>query len=654
MSKKPSPEKKNLPTSETLLVLCKALRRFIDKKIKGKYIAPNPAQLPKELRTKNNTSKEWKYYFENENPTTEDRIHDVLKDNIFLQLLQSMDSDLEKVVGYLENNKKNIECLDNMDNNIDREMRLNLFDNLRNQLNRYFGLNDNNTFSGNCANTSNSVQLLNDKIIMDSIQKLNILQNKNEDNNKDKNDFENENNDEEKIKNFDNFENDNKDPVDSEIEDLNNFLGYTEYNNSNNKTKQEKTNNNNIDQLLNKKKNRENNNNNDEENGIEKYNQSTPSKKTVNSTESNKSRKKTKKNSKKNNKENQVENNNENQFENNNDYNNNIIDKEKVISLNELESKQNNIPNEINIPCDDQNINKNINNPRELSFEKFLYNYYKKQPKYPTEKQSIILKLISKLNNPKNFSISLVNKEINGPFLVGSYKHMPNQLELINYSPNIDILFTYSNQKLDSNSMNVLVKETLTENLKLNILDSETIDEKTNTIKISNKCIFLDNIEIYIDIFFIDISKNNNNNEKIVKDLIFNNKLYDDKSSNQQFNILMLFFRQWRRKYKLFNIIPEFIDEIINYDLEEHQNQSLSVNIFNVFFSLYKGIEDFIDKKKKGIVTSSNKNIIEKLMNVIYCNIKNKENITKAVINATDFIKKSKYTGLFEEINDDN
>ena len=635
-SQKPSPEKKNLPTSETLLVLCKALRRFIDKKVKGRYISPNLAQIPKKLRSKNSPSKKWKYYFENENTTMEDKIHDVLKDNIFLEILQGMNNELEKVVNYLENNKKNIECLDN--NVEDKEMKINLFNNLRQQLNNYFDLNESTIITGNNdININKSLQIFNDKNVMDSIQKLNILQNKNDDNNK-----ENKISDEKKEKKVINFENGNKESIDSDLEDFNNFLGCTEYNNKN-----ENSNNNIINQFLNKKVNRdENNNKNDEEeNGIEKHNQnqSTPSKQTVNSTESNNSKKKIKKKSKKND--------DENLLKNNIDENNNITNKENNISLNETEINGNKIINDTNICVEDSKININSNNPREASFETFLNNYFKKQSNNLTEKKLLISDLISKINNKENFSFSLKNKEINGPFLVGSYKHIPNQLELINYYPNIDILFSYSKQKLEINDMNILVKETLTENLKLTILNSEIINEKTNTIKISNKCTS-NNIEIYIDIFFVDISKNNYNNEKIVNDLIFKNKLYNEENSH--FNILMLFFRKWRRKYKLFNVIPEFIDEIIYYVLEEHRNKSLSIIILNIFASLYKGVEDFFEKKNKGLITSNNKNIIEKLMNVIYCNIKNKDSIQKAVISATDFIKGNKVSNLFEEVNNDD
>ena len=41
-------------------------------------------------------------------------------------------------------------------------------------------------------------------------------------------------------------------------------------------------------------------------------------------------------------------------------------------------------------------------------------------------------------------------------------------------------------------------------------------------------------------------------------------------------------------------------------------------------------------------------------MNVIYCNIKNKDSIQKAVISAMDFIKGNKVSNLFEEVNNDD
>ena len=107
-------KKKETTIQETFYNLCKDLIRYIDRKIIKKYISPNQAQVPKEKRIieKKYNDDKWRYFFEDEETTEEDRIRDIFKDNNFLFNLQNLYNSLNILVNNFEENKKNLEELE--------------------------------------------------------------------------------------------------------------------------------------------------------------------------------------------------------------------------------------------------------------------------------------------------------------------------------------------------------------------------------------------------------------------------------------------------------------------------------------------------------------------------------------------------------------
>ena len=105
-------KKKELTLQETFYNLCKDLIRYIDRKIVKKYISPNQAQVPKEKRKeKKYNDNIWRYFYEDEETTEEERIRDIFKENTFLLNLQKLYNSLNIIVNNMEENKKNIELL---------------------------------------------------------------------------------------------------------------------------------------------------------------------------------------------------------------------------------------------------------------------------------------------------------------------------------------------------------------------------------------------------------------------------------------------------------------------------------------------------------------------------------------------------------------
>jgi hypothetical protein len=109
-----SNKKKETAVQDTFYNICKDLIRYIDKKIVRKYISPNQAQVPKEKRIKEKiyNDNKWRYFYEDDETTEEDRIKDIFKNNNFLFNLQNLYDTLGVVVNDMENNKKNLEILE--------------------------------------------------------------------------------------------------------------------------------------------------------------------------------------------------------------------------------------------------------------------------------------------------------------------------------------------------------------------------------------------------------------------------------------------------------------------------------------------------------------------------------------------------------------
>ena len=185
-----SNKKKETVVQDTFYNICKDLIRYIDKKIVKKYISPNQAQVPKEKRIKEKkyNDNKWRYFYEDDETTEEDRIKDIFKNNNFLFNLQNLYETLGVVVNDMENNKKNLEILEEQMRMEQEKLKLNseintqilkyLIDNKINDIN---SINQNDLLKAfeNLKN-NNIMKNINQDIIqqfMSNSNNINILQN---------------------------------------------------------------------------------------------------------------------------------------------------------------------------------------------------------------------------------------------------------------------------------------------------------------------------------------------------------------------------------------------------------------------------------------------------------------------------------------------
>ena len=133
-----SSKNKELTLQETFYNICKDLTRYIDKKIVKKYVSPNPAQIPKDKKINENIHKDnkWRYIFEDEDTTEEERIKDIFKDNNFLFRLQKLNNELNAVITNMDENKIRKEKLSEKLDEENEKMKLT--NEMNNQLINYF------------------------------------------------------------------------------------------------------------------------------------------------------------------------------------------------------------------------------------------------------------------------------------------------------------------------------------------------------------------------------------------------------------------------------------------------------------------------------------------------------------------------------------
>ena len=164
-----SSKKKELTVQETFYNLCKDLMRYIDKKIVRKYISPNEAQIPKEKRFKEKkyNDNKWRYFYEDEETTEEERIRDIFKNNNFLLNLQKLNSHLNIIVTNMEKNKKDLENLDNKIQELNE--RLQLYGEINKQLVKYFVEHNKNLNSINKNDIKSALEELKQNNIINDI-----------------------------------------------------------------------------------------------------------------------------------------------------------------------------------------------------------------------------------------------------------------------------------------------------------------------------------------------------------------------------------------------------------------------------------------------------------------------------------------------------
>ena len=161
-------KKKELTLQDTFYNLCKDLIRYIDKKIVKKYISPNQAQIPKEKRVKEKKydDNKWRYFYEDEETTEEERVKDIFKNNTFLFNLQNLYNSLNIIVINMEENKKNLE---NLNKQLEMEsQKLKAYDQINIELAKYFIENNTN------INNMNQNELTK---ILESLEKNDIFKN---------------------------------------------------------------------------------------------------------------------------------------------------------------------------------------------------------------------------------------------------------------------------------------------------------------------------------------------------------------------------------------------------------------------------------------------------------------------------------------------
>ena len=550
--------KKDTSIRETFYNLCKSLMRYLDRRIVKKYIQPNQAQIPKnkKIQKKNRDPNVWVYFYDDEDLTQEDIIKDVFKDNIFIGYLQSLEQNLEIIVNYLDNNKLKNEEIKYKSEIIEKQEKMKQKFNA-NIIHFAYDENNSNKFKNENPNNYNLKQeIIPDKNIINTINLMNMLEKQipNEIKNYLNMNFPN------LIQNIQNFKNgvkknDNcftcKKPKETKVFDFDDYYLSDANNSSKNNTSSENEENKEKENLfLNKKTNRQQINLKQEESSSEKddsLNSSFGSKKEKIDLE---------------------------EFLNNiKNPNNNSIDNIILKKRSELESLLQKKYSLINEEIKEIQGNKiNLNDKIKTGF------------------------FVNKLSKLCNDEINK-NKNIQGPYIIGSFSHI-NYCHLKTPYSAIDLLFKCNQIKLNNKKTENLIKETI-----MNVFEKilgikyQLISKRfeNNFLKIKIKY----GAEIFFDLYFIE----NENLDKETEKLILDNRKYKTENENEKKLLtLYLFFRNWRKKGKLFFIIPEKMDEIIN--LVYDGNEILSENIYTILQFLYNGKinNKNLDESKREII----------------------------------------------------
>ena len=223
-----------------------------------------------------------------------------------------------------------------------------------------------------------------------------------------------------------------------------------------------------------------------------------------------------------------------------------------------------------------------------------------------------------------------IYNKLRGPYLIGSYRKIL-KLPLFNYITPIDILFTYKNTKLDKKMLDYAINIIFSNNIDLNIIERyESYEDDNKISKIDIKCNSKKNpnIIIYFCILFVDVGFNDN--EKIVGNIIFIKQEMNFESEEEELRYIniILYFRIWRKKYKLNFIHPEILDVYVKKYFDK--NKDIGSIVLNVFYDLYNEIIDFNSIRNKGNLPN-NKEDLESIIKNWFKNEKYKKMIKDAV-----------------------
>lgn len=654
------------------LHLCKDLFKYIKRRIIKRYVYPEMTSIPSKL---NNLSEEdnWKYFNTIEEITIEDKIYDIFKDNTFLVQVQKCYESLEIVIASLEDNKKNFEYLKK---NIEvGEKKIQLLSELNSQLNQYFNSNsdtmlkkDKSAYDSNSINKSNiishlslvkSFNILNDLKIINSINDLNTQENNN-----------NLNSCSNSVNN--NVILDNK-IIANNIQEkkLNDniaiIINDDDDENKNEKRKDSK--------ILSKKKKREKSNekyielSENNNSGLKSFSLAFPSNNN-NLNKNNVNKKVAKISNSKDIVHVNMQIKGEEINKNEKKIINNLIDKIKISP--QLTNEENNfndlavennikINNNLNYPKEqnnkekklnnrnkDQNLNSQNNNLKyrdngEVEFERILKNEFSSIYSDPNNIQSNkdiiqeiknILKSISQIKFPQS------QNKFEDPSIIGTHKNF-DTMYLLDSLPAIDILFKCKDIK-SIDEINSISEETMVKKLCLSYIEiCKGYDKESEIVKVTNKCKIKINDNyffIYINLFFANVNISSyNKKEQCINRYKFSNEIYNHKDKI----LICLFFRRWRRKYKLFFIIPEFLDIIINFYFNE--KDSISLIIENIFYDLFNGEINFYGKKNANIDDEKNINEIIEFIGEWYNNQEHRTALNSAIIATNECLLKNDF-----------
>ena len=657
-------KKKEQAPKETFYNLCHSLLRFINRRIVKKYVFPNEAQLPKERRGLDlRANNDWKYYL-NKDVTEDEKIKDVFKDDKFLGSLQKMTNSLNEIIDFMDMNQKQINMIEEKSRN--KEEKINSLSEIKDLLNTFFdpkkeNINDDKSFNNilEKINHFNSLQ----KNINKTPENKNNNSNNNmiEDNMNENEDFTIKEEASPLIKNNESDDNEQKNFIKNELNILKENFRLDDLKDSaqslskisqekkediknenifiNRKTEREKTTKKNK-----KKKNQNKTKMEKKENDIDVKNNdilnNTPpikslkipillpkeDKSTINKTDKKDKKKKE------------------------------SIDEEILRQLIDNESVENSKENNVNKNkvekkevINIESIPNNTNKSAEEIFESELKKNFAELQKDKKNKMIIKMKsIIQTLDDTNILDIKKYNDRITGPFLAGSYKTFQD-LCYVEYPREIDIIYKYKNMLLNKDIKDFSVKEVLENYLELNIVKSCDIceDENNRISKIEVECSdkkLGNNDIIKFNVIFVDIGYGFN--EKIIDDLILNKKEFLVKTEGDKFMNICLFLRIWRRKNKLFYLIPEMLDELARKFLS--QEKSMLTVVLNVFYDLYNENNDFYPKGNNDFI-SKQKIICEKLMSDLFSkdNSEKLKELKGKILQTTEDINNKKFEEVF-------
>lgn len=331
---------------------------------------------------------------------------------------------------------------------------------------------------------------------------------------------------------------------------------------------------------------------------------------------------------------------------------------DSIISADKINIKKNNFEN-ISIPQKSQNcsiissniiISKNKEtpdkpqlSPSQTEFEKILKSefssvYQTSQKDSLSEKnKDYIIEIKNILNRISMIKFPNAKNKFENPILVGSHKLFDIKY-LLNSIPAIDILFKCHEIK-NMEEIDLISQETMTSKLKLSYIEiCKAYDKSSEVIKVTNKCkIDIKNniFFIYINLFFVDVQNSNYiKKEKCFMNYLSKNKIYE----NNDVILICLFFRRWRRKFKLYFIKPEFIDIIVHLYYKHMEKKSIAHIIENIFFDLSNNKINYYEMKGDTYFCL--------FMNEWYFATENKKAINNAMSVTNEYLLKNDFLSL--------